>query len=451
MIRVGDFGNNFLWGVGISAPQNEGAALEDGRGLSIWDVFSRRVAAIKGGARPTDATLFYHRYKDDLLLVKGLGFNTFRFSISWSRIFPMGTGKINQAGVTFYHDLLDECLALGLTPVVTLYHWDLPQALQREGGWTNHQVIKWFNRLVKICLQEYGGKVKYWIIMNEPFAFTALGYMTGFHAPGKMGPKSFYLAAHHAALATAEASRLIRSLDRNACIGSSFSCSETHPYHLTKSDQLAADKADLLLNRFFLEPSLGLGFPMMEAFPVIEKFHLFNRTWRYKGDYQCDLDFIGFQNYFSVTVRNNPFVPYLGASEVGAKTRKVPHTALGWEINPDSCYRMLHRMAAYPGVKRIIVTESGCAEKDKLVQGRIDDQLRISYFQQYLSAIYRAKSEGVPIDGYLVWTLTDNFEWAYGYTARFGLVRVDFPTQLRTIKESGYWFRSFLNNMSNIS
>lgn len=451
MIRAKDFGDDFLWGVGISAPQNEGAAGEDGRGLSIWDVFSRRVTAIRGGARPTEATHFYHRYKDDLLLVKALGFTTFRFSISWSRVLPLGTGKINQTGLQFYHNLLDECLLLGITPVVTLYHWDLPQALQREGGWTNHQVTRWFCRYVKLCLQEYSGKVRYWIIMNEPFAFTALGYMTGFHAPGKMGPKSFYLAAHHAALATAEASKLIRTLDPCAIIGSSFSFSETHPQKNTKADQLAANKADILLNRFFLEPALGLGFPMAESFPVIEKFHLYNRTWRYQDAYQCDLDFIGFQNYFSVTVRNNPFIPYLGASEVSAETRKVPHTSLGWEINPESCYRMLHRISSYPGVKRIIITEGGCAAKDYVRQGKIRDELRINYFKQYLSAVFKAKQEGVPIDGYLVWTLTDNFEWAYGFTARFGLVRVDFPGQLRTIKDSGYWFRSFLHGEVSLS
>jgi beta-glucosidase len=251
MISVSDFGSDFLWGVGMSAPQNEGAANEDGRGLSVWDVFSRRVTAIRGGARPTDATLFYHRYKDDLLLVKALGFTTFRFSISWSRILPQGTGKVNQAGLQFYHALIDECLSLGLEPIVTLYHWDLPQVLQREGGWTNHQVIKWFGKYVKICMQEFSSKVKYWIIMNEPFAFTALGYMTGFHAPGKMGLRSFYLAAHHAALATAEAARIMRVADSAAIIGSSFSFSEAHPLTNSKSDVLAAQKADLLLNKFF--------------------------------------------------------------------------------------------------------------------------------------------------------------------------------------------------------
>jgi beta-glucosidase len=243
----------------------------------------------------------------------------------------------------------------------------------------------------------------------------------------------------------------MRVADSAAIIGSSFSFSEAHPLTNSKSDVLAAQKADLLLNKFFLEPALGLGFPMMEQFPVIEKFHLFNRTWRFTEAYQCDLDFIGFQNYFSVTVRSNPFIPYLGASEVSAKSRKVPHTLLGWEINPESCYRMLKRISDYKGVKRIIITESGCAEKEIVRHGKIDDQRRIDYFNQYLSAIHLAKAEGVPIDGYLVWTLTDNFEWAYGYTARFGLVRVDFPSQLRTIKDSGYWFRSFLQGMSTLS
>jgi len=444
MVTANDFGPDFLWGAGISAPQNEGAALEDGRGLSVWDVFSRRVAAIRGGAKPTVASDFYHRYKDDLLLTKALGFSAFRFSISWSRILPAGTGKVNQAGLKFYHAVIDECLLLGLTPIVTLYHWDLPQALQKEGGWANHNILKWFARYVKLCVQEFSPKVQHWIIINEPFAFTSLGYMTGFHAPGKMSVQSFYLAAHHTALCTAEASHIIRQISSNAIIGSSFSFSETHAHRNQPADLRAADKADLLLNRFFLEPALGMGFPMMDGFPVIEKFHLFNRSWRFQQAMKCDLDFIGFQNYFPVTVRHNPLIPYLGTSEVSAKSRKVPHTLLGWEINAASCYRMLRRVSDYPGVKKIIITEGGCAEKESLLPGKVADPLRIKYFQQYLQAVLKAKNEGVAIDGYFVWTLTDNFEWAYGFTARFGLVRVDFDTQLRTIKDSGYWFRNFL-------
>lgn len=449
MISANDFGKDFLWGVGISAPQNEGGALEDGRGNSVWDVFSRRVTAIRGGAKPTVASDFYHRYKDDLLLAKALGFRAFRFSISWSRILPGGTGKINPAGLKFYHAVIDECILLGLTPVVTLYHWDLPQALQKEGGWANHQILKWFARYVKICVQEFSPKVRYWIIMNEPFAFTSLGYMTGLHAPGKMSVQSFYLAAHHTALCTAEAARIIREIDASAIIGSSFSFSEIHPHKNNSNDERAAAKADLLLNRFFLEPALGMGFPMMDGFPIVEKFHLFNRSWRFKEAMKCELDFIGFQNYFPVTVRHNPLVPYIATSEVSAKSRKVPHTLLGWEINAASCYRMLHRVAEYPGVKKIIITEGGCAEKESLQPGRVADPLRISYFQQYLRAVLQAKKEGVNVEGYFVWTLTDNFEWAYGFTARFGLVRVDFTSQLRTIKDSGFWFRDFLTGRAD--
>lgn len=444
-MNAASFGPDFLWGVGMSAPQNEGAALEGGRGLSVWDVFSRRVTAIKGGAKPTVSCNFYHLYKNDLLLAKALGFSSFRFSISWSRLLPAGTGKVNQEGIRFYHNLLDECLLLGLTPVVTLYHWDLPQSLQKEGGWSNHQIIKWFIRYVKLCIQEYSDKVKYWIIMNEPFAFTSLGYMTGFHAPGKISVKGFYLAAHHVALATAEASKTIRLLQPNACIGNSFSFSEIHPYYQNAQDVKAAEKGDLLLNRFFLEPALGMGFPYMESFPVIEKFHVFNRSWRFQEAMKCDLDFVGFQYYFPVTVRHNPLIPYLGASEVSAKRRKVPHTLLGWEINAESCGRMLHRIAKYPGVTKIIITEGGCAEKEVVQEGRVADPNRIHYCKHYLAAVLKAKNEGVPVDGYFAWTLTDNFEWTYGFTARFGLVRVDFDTQLRTVKDSGFWFRDFLN------
>ena len=201
---VKDFGNNFQWGVAIAAAQNEGAADIYGRGPSIWDVYAKRHGKIKGAAKPTVACDFYHRYKDDLLLVKALGFKVFRFSISWPRIVPDGSGKINKEGISFYHRVIEECLLLGLTPYVTLYHWDLPQALEKKGGWTNYLIVKWFSRFITICAEAFGDKVKHWIILNEPFGFTALGYMLGKHAPGKMGLDNFIPALHHAALAQAD-------------------------------------------------------------------------------------------------------------------------------------------------------------------------------------------------------------------------------------------------------
>lgn len=439
-----EFGDDFLWGVAMAAVQNEGAYNSYGKGLSIWDTFSRRQGKIKGAGKPTVACDFYHRYKDDLLLTKALGFNVFRFSISWPRILPEGIGRVNKEGIAFYHRVIDECLKLGLTPYITLYHWDLPAALEKEGGWTSHLMLKWFTRYATLCAEEYGDKVKNWIVLNEPFGFTSLGYMLGKHAPGRMGLSNFLPAIHHAALAQAEGGRILRQLVKDAHIGTTFSCSEVIPYTDSPEDIQAAKRLDILMNRLFIEPALGRGYPR-EDFKFLERLELHNKSWKYTERMQFNFDFIGIQNYFPVVVRHNSLIPIVQASEVKASARKVAHTAMGWEINPDSFYRLIKRFWLYGGVKEIIISEGGAAFKDELVNGVIDDQERISYIQQYLLAVLKAKKEGVNIKGYFAWTLMDNFEWAEGYRARFGLIHVDFNTQLRTIKNSGYWFRDWLN------
>ena len=442
-INSSSFGNDFLWGIAMSAAQNEGAYNVDGRGPSIWDAFSKRQGKIKGNAKPFEACDFYYRYKDDLLLVKALGFKVFRFSFSWSRIFPDGMGKPNKEGVAFYHKVIDECLLLGLVPYITLYHWDLPQALEKEGGWTSRLFQKWFARYASFCAEEFGDKIKNWIILNEPMGFTSLGYMLGKHAPGKIGLNNFLPAVHNAALAQAEGGRIVRSLVSNAHIGTSFSCSEVMPYTQRKEDVEAAKRMDILLNRLFIEPTLGRGYPQ-DNFVLMDKLHLHSKAWKYTEKMQFNFDFIGIQNYFAVTVKYNPLIPILQASEVKAANRKVPHTAMGWEINADSFYRMLKRFWHYGSVKEIMVTESGAFFKDVLHNGTIHDEQRIQYFQQYIAAMHKAKSEGVNVKGYFAWTLMDNFEWSEGFNARFGLIHVDFKTQLRTIKDSGYWWRDFL-------
>jgi beta-glucosidase len=439
-----DFGNQFFWGVAIAAAQNEGAWNEDGRGPSIWDVFARRQGKIKAGAKPYASSDFYHRFKDDLLLVKALGFNTFRFSLSWSRIMPDGIGKINQQGLSFYHQLIDECLKQDITPFITLYHWDLPYALEQKGGWTSHLMNRWFTRYATVCAEAFGDRVKNWIVLNEPFGFTSLGYMLGKHAPGKTGLDNFLKAVHHAALAQAEGGRVLRSEIKNAYLGTSFSCSEVKPWSNRPEDIEAARKTDILLNRLFIEPLLGKGYPN-ENFKLIEKLELVNKAWKFTERLQFDFDFIGVQNYFSATVKHNPFVPYVHASEVKAAARKMPHTAMGWEISPGGFYNILKKFWKYGAVKEIIVTESGAAFTDKLVNGQVYDEARMNYHQQYLQALLQAKKDGIKIKCYLAWTLTDNFEWSEGYHARFGLVHVDFKTQLRTVKQSGFWFRDFLN------
>ena len=428
----------------MAAAQNEGAYNIDGRGLSIWDSFARRQGKIIGAGKPYEACDFYHRYKDDLLLVKALGFRVFRFSISWSRILPEGTGRINKEGIAFYHKIIDECLLLGLIPYVTLYHWDLPHALEKEGGWTSHSLLRWFSRYVTICAEEYGDKVKNWIILNEPMGFTSLGYGLGKHAPGKSGLNNFLPAVHNAAMAQAEGGRIVRNIVPHANIGTSFSCSEVIPLTQNPLYIAAANRMDILLNRLFIEPSLGMGYPD-DNFSLMDKLHLHNKAWKYTERMKFDFDFIGVQNYFSLTVRHNPIIPIINASEVKAAKRKVPHTDMGWEINAGSFYNMLKRFAGYNGVKEVIVTENGSYFKDVLQNGVVNDVQRIQYFQDYVMAMLLAKQNGINIKGYFAWTLMDNFEWSEGYRARFGLIHVDFKTQLRTIKNSGYWWRNFLS------
>ncbi len=444
IVSRSDFGKKFQWGVAIAAAQNEGAANEYGKGPSIWDVYAKGRGKIKDGARPTVACDFYHRYKDDLMLVKALGFNVFRFSISWARILPDGSGKVNKEGIGFYHNLIKECLQLGLTPYITLYHWDLPYELEKKGGWTNYYINKWFNRFVTICAEAYGESVKNWIIINEPFGFTSLGYMLGKHAPGKMGLDNFLPAIHHTALAQAEGARIIRHLVPNAHIGTTFSCSQVIPYTDKKADIAAANRVDILMNRLFIEPTLGKGYPVDDNFKFLEKLQLHNKTWKYTDRLRFDFDFIGLQYYFPVVVKYNGLIPYVQASAIKAASRKVPHTAMGWEINAASFYKTIKRIWLYGGVKEIIITENGSAFKDSLKNGTIDDTARIDYFQQHLQALLKAKREGVNVKGYFAWTLMDNFEWSEGNHARFGLIHVDFKTQLRTIKNSGYWWRDFL-------
>jgi len=436
MIKASDFGNDFLWGVAVAAAQIEGASDKYGKGPSIWDTFAKK---------PGNACDFYHRFREDLALVKFLNFKVFRFSISWPRLLPFGSGLINQEGIKFYHEVIDECLKLDIVPYITLYHWDLPEALEQEGGWASFSVNGAFNSFVELCGREYGDKVKNWIVMNEPFGFTSLGYMLGIHAPGQTGLTNFFTAVHHAAIAQADGGRILRSEVSSANIGTTFSCSEIIPFTDSDADQLAAKRMDSLVNRLFIEPLLGMGYPTAD-WEVLEKFAIKHSTWRHTTRLTFDFDYIGLQNYFPLTVKYNAFVPVLQAWEVKAKTRKKPFTAMGWEVNAKSFYNIIKQFAAYPQIKKLMITENGAAYKDILgSDGKVHDQERIAYFEQYLTALLELKIEGFPISGYMAWTLMDNFEWAEGFDKRFGLIYTNFKTQERTVKDSGYWFKEFLS------
>lgn len=442
LLSKADFGKDFLWGVATAAYQIEGAWQEDGKSPSIWDTFSHKKGKIKTKENGDVACDFYHKYPSDIALIKEMNFDVNRFSFAWTRIKPEGTGKINQKGVDFYHRVIDRTLELGLQPWVTLYHWDLPQCLDSKGGWLNRDSINWFAEYVDFCSKEFGDKVKNWMVLNEPLAFSALGYLLGMHAPGHRNPMQFLKAAHHITMSQAEGGRVIRQNVKNAHIGTTFSCSHIEPIDQNPKNIMAATKADALLNRLFLEPALGLGYPKKDLpfLSKMDKFILPND----EAKLAFDFDFLGLQNYTRSVAKYNAIVPFLHEVEVTAKQRKVPYTEMGWEIYPDGIYHLLKKFAAYPKVKSIIVTENGAAFPDKVENGKVHDAQREQFYKSYLEAVLKAKKEGVPVDGYFVWTLMDNFEWQEGYRPRFGLVHIDFQTQERIIKDSGLWFKEFL-------
>jgi beta-glucosidase len=440
------FGPEFLWGTASAAYQIEGAHNEDGRGNSIWDVFSEK-GKIKNKENGNVAADFYHRYKEDIALAKSMNFGVFRLSISWSRIFPKGTGNRNPKGVEFYHNVIDECIKQGLQPWVTLYHWDLPQELQDRGGWANREAVDWFKTYTQFCAREYGTKVKHWMIFNEPSAFIGLGYLAGYHAPGKRNISAFLKASHHACLAMSESGRIIRKEIPDAQIGTTFSCSSVDPFKNKKKHFKAVKRMDAMLNRMFIEPSLGLGYPVND-FPFLRKM----KKFQLPGDEEklkFDFDFIGLQNYFRVVVKKSPFVPFLWAKPISAKKRNVPYNEMGFEIYPEGIYRILKQFSEYKSIKNIVITENGVCVKDELINDQVQDSSRIDFFRSYLNQVLKAKQEGVPVSGYLVWSLTDNFEWTEGYKPRFGLVYVDYKSQMRYIKDSGKWFGKHLEQKRN--
>lgn len=438
-LKLSIFGDDFLWGAACAAYQVEGAWDQDGRGPSVWDEFSHTKGKIKDGSNGDKASDFYHNYKEDIALVKSMNLEVFRFSISWSRIFPSGTDSLNKKGVEFYHNVIDECIAQGLQPWVTLYHWDLPLALEEKGGWTDRMILDAFQNYVRFCAREYGSKVKNWMVMNEPAAFVGLGYMMGYHAPGKKGVTKFLKATHHACLAMADGGRILREIVENANIGTTFSCSSIEPYEGKEKHNKAVAKFDAMLNRLYIEPALGLGYPY-DAFPALKRIEKYFE----EGDderLKFDFDFIGIQNYFRMVVKKSAFPPLIWAKEVPALKRNVPVNEMDFEIYPEGIYKMLKKFGAYKGVDRIIVTENGVCVKDSVVNGQVHDSERIEFFQDYLSQVLKAKEEGVPVEGYFVWSLTDNFEWSEGFEPRFGLIYVDYPTQQRYMKDSGKWFQ----------
>lgn len=437
------FGDDFLWGVSTAAFQIEGAHDADGKGSSIWDVFTSQKGKIKNGHHALTACDFYNSYQTDIDLIQELNIPNFRFSISWPRIMPTGVHPVNQAGIDYYNNIIDSLLASGIQPWITLYHWDLPHALETKGGWTNRESVSWFSQYVDICAQYFGDRVKNWMVINEPSVFTGAGYFLGIHAPGKKGISNYLKAMHHVTLATAAGAKILRNRIPDANIGTTFSCTHIEPATENPKDIEAAKRVDTLLNRTFIEPILGLGYPEADL-PVLKKLN----NYILEDDLNnlsFDFDFIGLQCYTREVVKSSMLIPYIGAELISAEKRNVISTDMGWEVYPAALYHVLKKFNAYKGIKKIIITENGAAFPDILTNGKVYDIKRTHYIQDHLEQILKARKDGLNVEGYFVWSLTDNFEWAEGYNARFGLIHVDFETQQRTIKHSGLWFKDFLS------
>ena len=437
-----DFGEDFTWGVSTAAYQIEGAHNIHGKRASIWDTFSQQKKKIIDDHNGNVACNFYNNYAEDIALMHKMNIANFRFSISWSRILPNGTGAVNYQGINFYNRVINYCLELGIEPWITLYHWDLPQILQQKGGWINRDIIEWFSNFVACCVNNFGDRVKHWMVLNEPMVFTGAGYFLGVHAPGKKGLASFLAAAHHAAMCQAEGGRIIKSLRGDCKVGTTFSYSHLEPYSQKEKDILATAKLDALLNRMFIEPLLGMGYPTKEL-KIMERIDRFIIA----GDQKklaFNMDFIGLQTYTREVVKYAPFMPFVSAKIIKANERNATATLMNWEVYPASIYYALKRLSKYDGIKEIIVTENGAAFKDELIQNIVADESRINYLKSYIAQVLKAKKEGVHVTGYFVWTLLDNFEWAEGFHPRFGLVHVDFKTQQRTVKASGKWYGDFI-------
>ena len=436
------FPKGFEWGTATAAFQIEGAWNEDGKSESIWDRFSHEPGRVKEGHTANVACDFYHRYREDVALMKELGVNASRFSVSWPRIFPDGKGAVNQKGLDFYSSLADELLAAGITPFPTLYHWDLPQAMQDIGGWANRDVAKYFADYCAAVVDRLGDRVKRWMIFNEPWVFTVLGYMAGYHAPGIRDADMALRATHIVNIAQGLATRAMRATSKVDAVSSAFSMTWTTPASDSEEDRAAAERMHAFGNVWFIEPALCGRYP--DAY--------LNGRDQSRLDIQpgdidvikVPLDFIGINLYSRAIVANNPEDKNVGARRV--EMPDVERTDFGWEVCPEALYHVIMRIWSDYHLP-IYVTENGCSYDDGPdEQGVVQDERRISFLRRYIGQVGRAIGEGADVRGYYHWTSTDNFEWAEGYQQRFGLIYVDFPTQRRTIKNSGYWYRDLIQS-----
>ncbi|MBW3632961.1 MAG: beta-glucosidase [Chloroflexi bacterium] len=431
------FPEDWVWGAATAAYQIEGAVREGGRGPSIWDTFSHSAGKIANADTGDVACDHFHRYPEDIALMRELGLGGYRLSIAWPRIFPTGVGRPNPDGLDFYRRLIDELHSAGITPYVTLYHWDLPQALQDRGGWADRDTAHWFGEYAHTVVAALGVGVQHWFTINEPWVAAFLGHWTGEHAPGERNFRLALLAAHNMLLAHGEAMTALRSeMSPDSQAGIVLNLAPCQPAGDTNADLEATDRIDGYLNRWFLD--------------ALYRGHYPEDMTRLYGDDVPEIapgdmalisqptDMLGI-NYYTRSV-----VAYDSAAQLLQARRVVPAdaqvTATGWEVYPSGLYETLKRVHDDYGPGKLLVTENGAAYDDVVEDGQVEDPERESFLHEHLLQAYRAIEDGVPLSGYFVWSLLDNFEWAKGYRKRFGVIYVDYATQERIVKRSGRWY-----------
>jgi beta-glucosidase len=431
------FPEGFLWGCATSAYQIEGSPLADGAGTSIWHRFVHHPGRVHGGDTGDVTCDHYRRWQSDLDLIAALGLKAYRFSIAWGRVLPEGVGRVNPAGLGFYERLIDGLLTRGIEPMVTLYHWDLPAALDDRGGWLNRDVTQWFAEYAELLFRRFDDRVKLWTTLNEPWVAMDNGYLFGSHAPGHANVYEAPIAAHHLLLAHGTAVQVYRACGRNR-IGLVVNIEPKYPASTSEADLAATRRADAYMNRQFLDPALLGRYPD-------ELREIYGDAWADWPTTELEqirqpLDYIGVNYYTRAVVRHDPDAWPLRAIPVRQPGRT--YTETGWEVCPQALTDMLLWIRDRYGNPPLYITENGAAFPDPpQVEGPVyDDPLRVDYFRTHLRAIRAAIGQGADVRGYMAWSLFDNLEWAFGFSKRFGLYHVDFKTLKRTLKRSGQYY-----------
>jgi beta-glucosidase len=436
-----NFPKDFLWGAATSSYQIEGASLEDGRGECIWHRFSHTPGKVANGEHGDVACDHYHRYKDDVALMQQLGLDSYRFSVSWPRVMPQGTGAANQAGLDFYSRLVDELLANDIRPFVTLYHWDLPQALQDKGGWGNRDVVNWFGEYTELMAKTLGDRVNDWITLNEPFVISMVGNFQGRHAPGNQDLALALKISHYLMLSHAQSVDVLREQVPGSQVGITLDYTHSEPASDDPRDADAARLFDAFHNRWFYDPVFLGSYPD----DAVEMYGSALDGLDLDEVRAVPVEFVGV-NYYTrnrMCWNSGSRLPF-----EQAYTDDIEHTEMKWEVYPDGLRQTLLRITEDYAPKAIYITENGAAFDDPTpINGVVDDPRRVNYLQTHLNAVSEAIDEGAPVKGYFVWSLLDNFEWAEGYSKRFGIIHVDFETQQRTLKKSAHYYRDTVGRM----